>query len=56
MDQLSALLEVYSSEFRQDPQGTLTQAKGHLERIKAAAQIERPGFEKFFKTAGPEAN
>jgi len=56
LDQLSALLEVYSSEFRQDPQGTLTQAKGHLERIKAAAQIERPGFEKFFKTAGPEAN
>lgn len=56
LDQLSALLEVYSSEFRQDPQGTLAQAKGHLERIKAAAQIERPGFEKFFKTAGPEAN
>ena len=56
LDQLSALLEVYSSEFRQDPEGILAQAKGHLERIKAAAQIERPGFEKFFKTAGPEAN
>lgn len=56
LDQLSALLEVYSSEFRQDPEGTLAQAKDNLERIKAAAQIERPGFEKFFKTAGPEAN
>lgn len=56
LDQLSVLLEVYSSEFRQDPEGTLAKAKGHFERIKAAAQTERPGFERFFESAGPEAN
>ncbi|KOP29519.1 hypothetical protein ADM98_11675 [Exiguobacterium sp. BMC-KP] len=56
LDQLSTLLEVYPSKFRQDPGGTLTKAKSHLERIKTAAQIERPGFAKFFKTAGSEAN
>ncbi|WP_214854912.1 hypothetical protein [Exiguobacterium sp. s130] len=56
LEQLDALLEVYRGQFRQDPEGTLAQAKGHFERIKAAAQMELPGFEQFFKTAKTEGS
>ncbi|WP_214764992.1 hypothetical protein [Exiguobacterium sp. s145] len=56
LDQLAVFLDSYSEEFQQDPGGTLKQAKGHLERIKIAAQTELPGFEQFLESAGPEAN
>lgn len=51
LNELDALLEVYPGKFRQDPEGTLAQAKGHLERIKSAAQTDLPGFTEFFKTS-----
>ena len=56
LNQLSLLLEDYSEDFQKDPDGTITKAKDHFNRIKAAAQTELPGFEQFFETAGPEAN
>lgn len=51
LEQLETLLEVYRGKFRQDPEGTLAQAKGHFERIKTAAQTDLPGFEKFIESA-----
>lgn len=51
LNELDALLEVYPGKFRQDPEGTLAQAKGHLERIKSAAQTDLTGFTEFFKTS-----
>ncbi len=56
LDQLSLLLEDYPEDFQKDPDGTLMKAKSHFERIKDTAQTELLGFEKFFETAGPEAN
>lgn len=56
LEQLDVLLEDYRGKFRQDPEGTLAQVKGHFERIKAAAQTNLPGFEQFFKTAKTEGS
>lgn len=56
LDQLSLLLEDYPEDFQKDPDGTLMKAKSHFERIKDTAQTKLLGFEKFFETAGPEAN
>ncbi|WP_290756982.1 MULTISPECIES: hypothetical protein [unclassified Exiguobacterium] len=56
LEQLDALLEDYRGKFRQDPEGTLAQVKGHFERIKAATQMDLPGFEQFFKTAKTEGS
>lgn len=56
LNELDALLEVYPGKFRQDPEGTLTLAKGHFERIKAAAQTNLPGFTEFFKTSPTEGS
>lgn len=56
LDQLKVLIEQYPRKFQEDPESTLDQAQGHLERIKIASQSKLPGFEKLFKPAGNATN